>query len=190
VCKVLLAERAQLSVHDPRVSSEAIGMSFTDQSGAEQLLSIETDPYLACVGAHAILVLTEWDQFTRLDFRRIYEGMQRPAFVFDGHNLLNHDELREIGFSVFGIGKPHPSLTKAPTPQDELAAKAQAARVKVGAARASDEEYADLRSSVGSDVGVTDLLSSEGKAGAVVMQTPERPATTRMTRADTFGGMA
>jgi len=189
VCKVLLAEKAKLCVHDPRVSSEAIGLSFTDESGAEQLLSIESDPYLACSGAHAILILTEWDQFTRLDFARIYEGMQRPAFIFDGHNLLDHDALREIGYIVFGIGKPPPTnLRRSSTvvAEEALAAQAAAARIKVGAELRST----DVSDAV-SDADVRDLLSSESPASVAVMQTPDRPhGQTRMTRVDTFGGMA
>ena len=56
-------------------------------------------------GAHAVLVLTEWDEFARLDFQRVYASMQKPAFIFDGRNLLNHDKLQRIGFETFSIGK-------------------------------------------------------------------------------------
>ena len=62
---------------------------------------------------------TEWAQYTLLDYGKIYEACQRPAFVFDGRNLLDHDALRELGFQVHGIGKPPP--TRDPT-ADELAA--------------------------------------------------------------------
>ena len=57
---MLLAEKAQLSVHDPRVSQEAISLAFTGDGGDEQLLAVEEDPYVAVDGAHAIIVLTEW----------------------------------------------------------------------------------------------------------------------------------
>ena len=57
-------------------------------------------------GAHALAVLTEWDEFATLDFERIYEGMMKPAFVFDGRNILDHDRLRGLGFIVYGLGKP------------------------------------------------------------------------------------
>jgi len=55
-------------------------------------------------GAHAVVVLTEWDEFSRLDFARVYESMQKPAFVFDGRNILDHAALRQIGFHVYGVG--------------------------------------------------------------------------------------
>ena len=60
----------------------------------------------ACEGAHGIAVLTEWDEFKALDFERIYASMMKPAFVFDGRNLLDHAKLREIGYIVYALGKP------------------------------------------------------------------------------------
>jgi UDPglucose 6-dehydrogenase len=60
----------------------------------------------AADGAHALAVLTEWDQFKTLDFAKIYDGMHKPAFVFDGRNILPHAEMQKIGFRVFAIGKP------------------------------------------------------------------------------------
>ena len=140
VCRFLLAEKATLSVHDPRVSSEAIGITFSGVRGAEELVAVETDPYVACDGAHAILVLTEWDVFTRLDYQRIFNRMERPAFVFDGRNLLDHDLLRSIGFTVFGIGKPLPPSQPPTAHEQEAAARQEAANRarQAGAARPDD----------------------------------------------------
>jgi UDPglucose 6-dehydrogenase len=62
------------------------------------------NPYEACQDAHAIAILTEWDEFSQYDWKKIYEGMQKPAFVFDGRNVLNASELEAIGFVYHGIG--------------------------------------------------------------------------------------
>jgi UDPglucose 6-dehydrogenase len=51
-------------------------------------------------------VLTEWDEFRTLDFAAIHAGMHKPAFVFDGRNILPRGELEAAGFKVFAIGKP------------------------------------------------------------------------------------
>ena len=51
-------------------------------------------------------VLTEWDTFEQLDYRRVFDGMEKPAFIFDGRNRLDHALLFEIGFNVHAIGKP------------------------------------------------------------------------------------
>jgi len=69
-------------------------------------VTFELDPYVAAQNAHAIAVLTEWSQFTELDYQAIYKGMTKPAFVFDGRNILAHKQLYEIGFNVYAIGKP------------------------------------------------------------------------------------
>ncbi len=59
----------------------------------------------ACENAHALAVLTEWDEFKALDFQSIYEKMLKPAFVFDGRNILDLEALRQIGFVTHGVGK-------------------------------------------------------------------------------------
>ena len=69
----------------------------------------EADPYEAAKGAHAIAILTEWSQFAQLDYARIYKSMVKPAFIFDGRNLLKHKELYDLGFNVYPIG--HAPLT-------------------------------------------------------------------------------
>jgi UDPglucose 6-dehydrogenase len=61
----------------------------------------------AYLGAHAVAVLTEWDEFKDLDFQTIHDRMLKPAFLFDVHNILPHAMLREIGFRFFVIGKPY-----------------------------------------------------------------------------------
>jgi UDPglucose 6-dehydrogenase len=66
----------------------------------------------ACTGAHAIAVTTEWDEFAQLDYKQIYDVMSKPAFIFDGRNVLPHAALREIGFEVYAIGKPMSSSQK------------------------------------------------------------------------------
>jgi UDPglucose 6-dehydrogenase len=63
--------------------------------------------------SHAVCVLTEWDEFKTYDWQRVYETMSKPAFVFDGRNLLDHEALRSIGFIVYALGKPlEPFLQK------------------------------------------------------------------------------
>ena len=49
--------------------------------------------------------MTEWKCFRDLDFRRIFERMEKPAFIFDGRNLLDHAALYEIGFNVYPLGR-------------------------------------------------------------------------------------
>ena len=68
------------------------------------LLKINNDPYEACNNAHAIAVLTEWDEFKDYDWVKIYNHMQKPAFIFDGRGILNKNEIEDIGFTYYKIG--------------------------------------------------------------------------------------
>jgi UDPglucose 6-dehydrogenase len=110
ICRALLAEQAQVAIFDPKVTPEAIFKALenvgVDRNSLESRVSCETDPYRAAAGAHALAVMTEWDEFRTLDFARIHRTMQKPAFAFDGRNILPHDAMRAIGFDVHGIGKP------------------------------------------------------------------------------------
>ena len=96
------------------MSPEAIvrDLSFAtglDSSQLQNRIVGERDAYAAATFADAIVVLTEWDEFRRLDFERVYNSMKKPAFAFDGRNILPHEEMRRIGFDVQAIGKPNPS---------------------------------------------------------------------------------
>lgn len=104
VCKDLLEEQAKLTIYDPKVPESRIrqdlGLSDDDES-----ITVCSDAYEATKDAHAVLVLTEWDEFKTLDFKKIHDAMHLPAFLFDGRNILDLDALREIGFEARGIGK-------------------------------------------------------------------------------------
>lgn len=102
VCRALLEERADIVMTDPH----ALKNARLDLEAEAERVIFEPDPYVAAQGAHAIAVLTEWPEYAQLDYERIYKSMTKPAFVFDGRNILNHRELFEIGFNVYPIGQP------------------------------------------------------------------------------------
>jgi UDPglucose 6-dehydrogenase len=100
VCKELAAEQAQVVVSDPKALDNA-EQELANVKG----FMFEEDPYAAAVGAHALAILTEWDSYKTLDYQRIFDVMQKPAFLFDGRNILDHATLHKIGFEVYSIGK-------------------------------------------------------------------------------------
>ena len=119
VCRDLLEERARLVIYDPRVSESQIRLeleqAFSDSVGGlsekhrkliESNVIVANDAYTAASEAHAIAVLTEWDEFKTLDASRIFEGMRQPAFIFDGRNILDRAKLVRLGFEVHSIGRP------------------------------------------------------------------------------------
>ena len=100
ITKMVLEERADLAIYDP----EALDNAARDLKDVKGKFELVTDPYKCAKKAHAVLILTEWDEFKKLDYKKIYESMEKPAFVFDGRNILNHKELFKMGFNVFPIG--------------------------------------------------------------------------------------
>jgi UDPglucose 6-dehydrogenase len=104
ICKDLLEEQANIAIYDPKVEVSQIQRDLGIDADNEYV-SYCQDAYEATKDAHAVLILTEWDEFKALDFKKIYAQMQLPAFLFDGRNLLDLESLREIGFEASGIGK-------------------------------------------------------------------------------------
>ena len=105
VCRSLLGEQAKVVVYDPKVPAPEIVQDVLGAGGANARLSVARSAYEAAAEAHAIVVVTEWDEFKTLDFAKIYDGMVKPAFVFDGRNILDLGKLRALGFRAQGIGK-------------------------------------------------------------------------------------
>jgi UDPglucose 6-dehydrogenase len=102
VCRELLDEHADVVLTDPY----ALENAREDLGEAAERVIFEPDPYAAAREAHAIAVLTEWRQFAELDYQRIYNSMVKPAFIFDGRNILDHSRLYATGFNVYAIGRP------------------------------------------------------------------------------------
>jgi UDPglucose 6-dehydrogenase len=102
VCRALLEERAAVVLSDPH----ALENARIDLGEDASKVIFEPDPYAAAEGAHAIAILTEWQQFKDLDYERIFQSMIKPAFIFDGRNILDHKTLYDMGFNVYAIGKP------------------------------------------------------------------------------------
>lgn len=102
VCRGLLEEHAEIVL----VDSHALDGARIDLGPDARRVIFEPDPYAAAAGAHAIAILTEWPSFATLDYEAIFASMAKPAFLFDGRNILNHARLYEIGFNVYAIGQP------------------------------------------------------------------------------------
>ena len=109
VADLLIEEHANIKVYDPKVTATQMQSDLNYLQSRSQVentkyLKTESSPYNALEGAHAIAVLTEWDEFESYDWQRIYKSMQKPAFIFDGRNVLDREALETIGFTYKGIG--------------------------------------------------------------------------------------
>ena len=121
VADELLQDRAEIHVYDPKVSEEQVYADleylqnhrvgeyveegeFLSKETIRKLVTVHSDPYKALEDAHAIAILTEWDEFKTYNWQKIYDDMLKPAFVFDGRKILDKAEMQLVGFEVFSIG--------------------------------------------------------------------------------------
>lgn len=119
--KYFRAEKALVSIYDPKVEESQIWMDLCEPGIVDDLpalqkqVSIATSVYQAAEKADAIVICTEWEEFkdTHLDYEQIYDGMNKPAFIFDGRLILNEKKLKGMGFQVEIIGRPGESLRKS-----------------------------------------------------------------------------
>ena len=102
ITRQLADEHARVAICDPK----ALANARRDLKDCPTEIEYTDDPYSAVRGAHAIALVTDWKEFRDLDFERIFDAMEKPAFVFDGRNLLDAEKLYGIGFNVYPLGKP------------------------------------------------------------------------------------
>lgn len=102
IARRLLAEHAEVVISDPKAMKNA-SLDLVDEKG--NIFYME-DPYRAAKGCHALAILTDWDLYKKLDYKKIYRSMAKPAFLFDGRNIIDHNKCFKIGFNVYPIGKP------------------------------------------------------------------------------------
>jgi UDPglucose 6-dehydrogenase len=105
----LLEEEANITVYDPKVTPEQIyaDLDYLGTRSPEEnrrLVKVVNDPYEACKDSHAVAILTEWDEFKTYDWQKIYDNMFKPAFVFDGRNIIDRTALEKIGLVYQRIG--------------------------------------------------------------------------------------
>jgi UDPglucose 6-dehydrogenase len=103
ITKKLLEEKAHVVISDPK----ALDNAKIDLKGFDGNIEYEEDPYKAADRAHAVAILTEWDLYKELDYEKIYNNMEKPSFIFDGRNILDHQRLFDMGFNVYPLGKAH-----------------------------------------------------------------------------------
>ncbi|MGM0634756.1 MAG: nucleotide sugar dehydrogenase [Bacteroidota bacterium] len=106
----LLNEQANIVVYDPKVKTEQVyadleHLGTHDSDYIREKVIVVNDPALACQEAHAVAIMTEWDEFKDYDWKAFYSQMMKPAFLFDGRNILDRKAMNKIGFEVYSIGK-------------------------------------------------------------------------------------
>ena len=106
----LLDEQAQIVVYDPKVQENQVlkdldYLATRSQEENKDLLAVVGDPYEAARDSHGLAILTEWDEFKDLDWKKIKDSMKKPAFLFDGRKLLDRKQIESLGFVYYAIGE-------------------------------------------------------------------------------------
>jgi len=110
VANYLVREQALINVYDPQVKEKQIlndvnSLSIQNEAkDNDNAIMVFDDPYEACKSVHAIAILTEWDEFKNYDWKKIYDNMQKPAFIFDGRNILDPKKMATDGFIFSSVG--------------------------------------------------------------------------------------
>ena len=118
VCRDLLQEQATIAIYDPKVSAEHIRADlmnvFRQESGEvnERDQKLIDENVIICDSAmeaaneaHGVAVMTEWDEFKTIKPAELFDVVFKPAFLFDGRNILDHQAYIDQGFEVYAIGK-------------------------------------------------------------------------------------
>ena len=96
--ETLLQEGCQIAAYDPAAMERARQVL---KAGVE----FAGNPYEAARGADALLILTEWEEFAKLDWKRMYNQLKDPI-VIDGRNLYDPAAMAAQGFSYYSMGRP------------------------------------------------------------------------------------
>ncbi len=104
ISKLLLNEGASLVFHDPKVTEEKISLDLKEKIPYSSHWSYEKDINLACKDSDAIIVLTEWEQYKHINWKKIAINMSAPSWVFDTRNILKRDLIEKNGIKYWGVG--------------------------------------------------------------------------------------
>ncbi len=110
IADLLIENGAEICVYDPKVSQQRMltDLDYLNSRSSQEnnrALTCVEDPYEACKDSHAIAVITEWDEFKSYDWQSIFKSVVKPAKIFDGRNILDGEQLKDLGFDVYSIGK-------------------------------------------------------------------------------------
>ena len=116
ICKDLLEEGAILFIHDPKVDPNQIsedlnikenmklkkykGINYSEEGSWCSVINIKS----SFENADAIVVLTEWDEYSKIDWEDASRKMRRPAWVFDSRSILKKDQLKPYDLNLWRIG--------------------------------------------------------------------------------------
>ena len=107
VANNLLNNNIKIDVYDPKVTEHQINFDLSNAIPNYEKSSVKFDeePFLNISEYNIIAIMTEWDEFKAFDWDIIYKKIKKPAYIFDGRNILNSINIKKIGFNYIGLGR-------------------------------------------------------------------------------------
>ena len=117
ICKDLIEEGAILSINDPKVSKDQLIKIFDEQNKMTKKNSDDKNIFIqsknwdffidheeAAKNSDAILILTEWEEYKNINWKKISNKMRKPSWIFDTRLIINEKDLLETDFNLWRIG--------------------------------------------------------------------------------------
>ena len=103
----LINNDIRIDIYDPKVNKDQVDfdLSYLNENYDKSLVKFIEDPISNISNYNLIAIMTEWDEFKDYDWKSIYEKVKKPAFIFDGRNILEIEKIKKIGFNYIGIGR-------------------------------------------------------------------------------------
>ena len=103
----LINNDIRIDVYDPKVNKEQVHFDLSNLNSDydKSLIKFIKDPVSNISDYNLIAIMTEWDEFKNYDWQYIYSKIKKPAFIFDGRNILDLEKIKKLGFNYFGLGR-------------------------------------------------------------------------------------
>ena len=107
VANNLLNENIEIDIYDPKVNQSCVenDLSNLNPDYDKSMVNYINKPFLNISDYNIISIMTEWDEFIVYDWKKIYKNIKKPAYIFDGRNILNCELIKKLGFNYSGIGR-------------------------------------------------------------------------------------
>ena len=107
ICNDLLEEGCYLSIYDPKVEKFQIENELSKLSGDSHNKSwdLVESAYEAVKGVDALILLTDWEEFSNLNYEIISDEMNIPKWIFDTRNIVDYERIKDYGFKLWKLGE-------------------------------------------------------------------------------------
>ena len=107
VANNLLKEDIKIDIYDPKVKEHQINFDLLclNEKFDSTSVNFVNDPFLNIVNYNVITIMTEWDEFKSYDWDKVYRRIKKPAYIFDGRNILDFEKIKKLGFDYTGLGR-------------------------------------------------------------------------------------